>query len=437
MILSAGIAIAALRTAPGAGPPEDLPRKEPTTAFADVIEAGNRQTDGLGEAAFIDWLRDNPMLVNRLLMTVTRGDGVVVYESAGKKPARVSAGRPVIEPVEVSRSEGIYQVQLMPFSRDKFGPVSPVQRSIVRAATRPQLLWLLLLVAIPLSVMMSIAVARYLVSPLRSFERAGKLLASGELNARVSPELGRRSDEIAEFASTFDHMAAKIEGLVQAHQRLLRDVSHELRTPLARVLAAASLARKAADPSSAPEFDRIEREVDRLDGMIGRLLTYAELDAGEARVHRTALSLGELLTGIVEDAHIEADAKGRCIKLEIVSPCDVLGDAQLLKSAIENVLRNALRYTPRHSSVDITLRQLNVSCEVTIRDHGAGVQEEELPHLFKPFYQTDTARTPQGGGYGIGLAIARKAIEVHNGWVEAENVDDGGLLVRITLPLHN
>ncbi|MEM8814692.1 MAG: ATP-binding protein [Pseudomonadota bacterium] len=430
MILSAVVAITVLRATPNAGASDTFGSMSPSDLLANLVKAGSFQTQGRGEAAFVNWFRENTMFGSRLFVTITRADGELVYESAaGGRSAVAHLPRTALEPVTVRRIEGEYQVRVVPAAT--FG----LQRSIVRAAFQPQLLWLLLLIAIPLSVLLSVLVARYLVSPLRVFERAGARLARGDLQARVAPELGYRGDEIAEFASTFDRMAQKIEGLVKAHQRLLRDVSHELRTPLARVLAAASLARSAAEESSAPEFDRIEQEVGRLDGMISRLLTYAELDADEACINAVNVSLDRLVADIVEESRIEADADDRYIKLDIVSPCPVMGDAELLKSCIENVLRNALRYTPQHGRVEIVLRRTRLACELTLRDYGPGVPGEDLPHLFKPFYQTDTARAPQSGGYGIGLAIAHKAISLHKGWIEAENAEGGGLLVRITLPL--
>ncbi len=436
MILSAGAAIAVVRASFSVGPDDSFGPINPSEIVSNIVEAGNMQTRDQGEAAFIDWFSSNAMFRNRLFVTIARDDGELLYESpAGRHPDNTIMTPTIpFEPVTVLRPEGKYLVRIVPVEAFR---ISPVQRSIARAAFQPQLLWLLLLIAIPMSVLLSVLIARYLVSPLRIFERAGTQLARGDLEVRVASELGDRGDEIAEFASNFDHMAGKIEGLVKAHQRLLRDVSHELRTPLARVLAAASLARKASGDGTAPEFDRIEQEVARLDSMISRLLTYAHLDADEARISKAEVRLDRLVADIAEESRIEADAENRQIVLDVMPFSTVLGDAELLRSCIENVLRNALRYTPPHSAVDVMLKRTSLVCELTIRDHGPGVAEEELEHLFKPFYQTDPAREPQFSGYGIGLAIADKAIELHNGWIEAENADGGGLLVRITLPLAN
>jgi len=434
MFLSAAIAITVLRSASSHGPPEEtFGRPIQLKRIAAYVEVGSVETAGQGEAAFLDWIRGNPMLTNRGSVEVARSDGEVIFVSdTNGQLVEARSGHSAPLPFTISRAEGDYQVSVLPANFGRFGTV---QRTIVRAAFQPQVVWLLLLVAIPLSVGLSMVIARYLVSPLRVFERAGVQLASGDLAVRVSPELGNRGDEIADFASTFDQMAARIEGLVQAHQRLLRDVSHDLRTPLARVLAAASLVRKATDGVAVGEFDRIEREVSLLDGMISRLLTYARLDAGDGALNVTKIRLDSLVVEIVDESLIEVEADDRPIAIDIRAPCTVNGDLQLLTSCIENVLRNALHHTPPHCPVNIELNCAHGMCVLTVRDHGPGVPEDDLLHLFKPFYQTDPARAPQFSGYGIGLAIAYKAMELHDGSIEAKNAADGGLLVTITLPL--
>lgn len=436
MLLSAVIATFVLRMGPALVPGPITPTG-PAETLAEMIASGSDLTRGQGEAAFIDWLRNNPLIAKHLKLKVARGDGEVVYESVveGRGKAAASVVLPMPS-VTVVRAEGEYEVSFLPVFTSRFGPTTSVQRTLARAAFQPGILLLLVLTAVPLSVGLSLLVARYLVSPLRSFERAGARLAAGDLQVRVSPELGNRRDEIAAFASNFDHMAAKIEGLVEAHRRLLRDVSHELRTPLSRVLAAASLARKAVgDGVAADEFDRIEREVDLLNGMIRRLLTYVQLESGEARICLEDVQLDQLLADIVDRSRIEPAAEDRRISLRSDVPCIVGGDPWLLTSAIENVLRNALRHTPKTRPVEIGLRRDGDTCLLTIRDYGPGVPEDELEHLFKPFYQTDVARAPQSGGYGIGLAIVQQAIAMHDGTIVVENAVGGGLKVSIELPL--
>ena len=435
MILSALVAIAVLRFGPVLLPEAAMRPSGPVATLAGIIEAGNAETKGQGEAAFIDWLRGNPLISRYLNLKVARSNGEVIFESTAGGAARATPVTLPMPSVTIARAEGDYEVSFVPVFSDRFGPTTPVQRSLARAAFQPQLLWILLLTAIPLSLGLSVLIARYLVSPLRSFERAGAKLAAGDLRVRVAPELGNRGDEIAAFASNFDHMAGKIESLVDAHRRLLRDVSHELRTPLSRVLAAASLARKAAGDVATGEFDRIEREVDLLNDMIRRLLTYAQLESGEAGITAEEVRLDRLLAEVVDRSRIEPAAEGRRISLQSNVPCVVNGDPQLLTSCIENVLRNALYHTPAGQPVEIRLLREEGRCVLTIRDHGPGVPDSELEHLFKPFYQTDDARAPQFGGYGIGLAIVHEAVAVHEGSITVGNASDSGLCVTIRLPL--
>lgn len=435
MFLSALIAVVVLRIGPEFIPDSMVRPPGPIETLGEMIEAGSVQTRGEGEEAFIDWFRGNPLVSRHLNVKVTRGGSEVVYESPAGEDFKATPLTLPMPSVTVTRAEGEYEVSFLPVFTSRFGPSTPVQRTIARAAFQPELIWLLLLSAIPVSIGLSMLIARYLVSPLRSFERAGARLAAGDLQVRVAAELGNRGDEIAAFASNFDHMAGKIEHLVEAHRRLLRDVSHELRTPLSRVLAAASLARKAAGEVATEEFDRIEREVDLLNGMIRRLLTYVQLESGEARIDMEEIQLDRLLADVVDRSRIEPAAEERRISLRSDVPCVVSGDRQLLTSGIENVLRNALHHTPKGQPVDIRLKRGDDLCVLTIRDHGPGVPEGELRHLFKPFYQTDVARAPQFGGYGIGLAIVQQAVARHNGTVVAENAAGGGLQVSIELPL--
>ena len=436
MFLSALIAVVVLRIGPELIPDSMLRPPGPIETLGGMIEAGSVETRGEGEEAFVDWLRANPLLSRHLNLKVTRGGGEVIYESlAGQGGFKATPLTLPMPSVTVTRAEGEYEVSFLPVFTSRFGPSTQVQRTIARAAFQPELIWLLLLTAIPVSIGLSMLIARYLVSPLRSFERAGARLAAGDLQVRVAPQLGNRGDEIAAFASNFDHMAGKIEDLVEAHRRLLRDVSHELRTPLSRVLAAASLARKAAGDVAKNEFDRIEREVDLLNGMIRRLLTYVQLESGEARIRMKPVQLDRLLAEIVDRSRIEPAAEQRRISLRSDVPCVVTGDPQLLASAIENVLRNALHHTPKEAPVEIRLQRGDNSCALVVRDHGPGVPETELRHLFTPFYQTDVARAPQFGGYGIGLAIVQQAVARHEGTVVARNAAGGGLRVSIELPL--
>ncbi len=409
---------------------------------AAIVTVGSAETEGRGEAAFIEWFKESPVIGGRFEVSVAREDGTVVYASRTMEDLSNPWDSDLQFPsFTVERTEGKYTVSIVPGVKPRrgaggpFGSVSPVRRTIAQATFQPNFIWLLVLIAVPMSVALSVLIARYLVSPLRVFERAGARLAEGDLQVRIAPELGRRGDEIAQFAATFDQMAERIERLVLAHRNLLRDVSHDLRSPLARVHAAASLARTVADPAVLPELDRIEDEVDGLDSMIERLLMFSRLDAQDAGLCLQEIDIHAFLREIVEELRFEASVDGREITLNEGDACHVSADTRLLRSSIENVVRNALRYAPPETPVDVSQSVLDEICTIEVRDDGPGVREEQLEQLFEPFYQTETAREPQHGGFGIGLAIARRAVELHGGAISAANAGSGGLRISISLPI--
>jgi two-component system sensor histidine kinase CpxA len=221
---------------------------------------------------------------------------------------------------------------------------------------------------------------------------------------------------------------------------LLNDISHELRSPLARLNVALGLARQRSGPESASMLERIELEASRLNELIGRLLTLARIEEGQQSVAQTPVPLDELVTNIAEDAEFEAQAR-RCHVRSVTAPGDwlVAGDGSLLHSAIENVVRNAIRYTREGTTVEVRLERDETSggaeSVIRITDCGPGVPPDALEKLFQPFYRLDDARGRQTGGVGLGLAIAERAIRFHGGRVAATNRADGGLLVELRLPL--
>lgn len=280
--------------------------------------------------------------------------------------------------------------------------------------------------------------ARHVARPLSTLRAATRELARGNLAVRVGPAMGRRRDEFAGLAHDFDRMAERLDGLVTAERRLLRDISHELRSPLARLYVALGLARHQAGPEQAG-LDRIEREAERLNTLIGQLLTLARLESGTTGPAREAVELASVVRDVAADADFEARSRGRAVRVSEASDAGVLGDAELLRSAIENVVRNAVRHTRAGTTVEIALR-----CEVaadalrarvTVRDHGPGVPEAALPYIFEPFYRVGDARERATGGVGLGLTIAHRTIRLHGGTVRAANAPDGGLVVELTLPV--
>jgi len=274
--------------------------------------------------------------------------------------------------------------------------------------------------------------AKYLASPIGKLRKATQRFADGDLSTRVADQLGRRRDELASLAKDFDVMAERIEGLVTSQQRLSRDVSHELRSPLARMNVALEIAKQKSNGETSTFFQRIESESQRLNDMISRLLTLSKLESGSKDFDRRELNLRSLVEQVAADADFEANAKNRSVNITKADDCRVVGSDSLIRSAVENVLRNAIRYTKEETAVDVSLTNTNGKATVRIVDHGEGVPEFELANLFRPFYRVGEARDRGSGGTGLGLAIAQQAILAHDGKISAKNEGDG-LAVEIVL----
>jgi two-component system sensor histidine kinase CpxA len=304
-----------------------------------------------------------------------------------------------------------------------------------RVLARPRVIALPLVVAALVSGLACLVLARYLTAPLARLRRATESYASGDLSARVAPSLGARQDEVAELARAFDRMAEQLQALMSAQRQLLSDVSHELRSPLARLQVALGLARQRAEGRASNEFDRIERETERLNELIGQVLSLARLESGVTAPAREPVDLAELLERVAADADFEARAANRRVEIAHSTPAVVEGDARLLQSALENIARNAVRYTAEGTAVTLSLARDTQQARwlVTIHDHGPGVPDDTLPRLFEPFVRVGDARDRASGGYGLGLAIARKAIRLHGGEVSARNEPEGGLSVVVAL----
>jgi two-component system sensor histidine kinase CpxA len=282
--------------------------------------------------------------------------------------------------------------------------------------------------------------AWFLTMPVVRLRAATRQLAAGDLTARAGAPSIRRRDEVAGLMRDFDTMASRIETLVNAQSRLLNDISHELRSPLARLNVALGLARQRSGPESASMLERIELEAGRLNELIGRLLTLARLEDGEQPAPSSPVLLDEVVLSVTEDAEFEAQARHCHVRSEIPpGSWAVRGDASLLHSAIENVVRNAIRYTREGTTVHVCLeKKKNAGGEeaaVRVTDCGEGVPPDALKKLFLPFYRLDDARGRQTGGVGLGLAITERAVRFHGGSVSATNRADGGLAVEIRLPL--
>jgi two-component system sensor histidine kinase CpxA len=264
--------------------------------------------------------------------------------------------------------------------------------------------------------------------PVRALQKAVERFGRGDLGARVN---STRLDELGQLARTFDRMAGRIETLLAAERRLLLDISHELRSPLARLGVAVELARSGEDLDAA--LNRIQKESDRLNSLVGGLLQVTRAEGDPNTLRRTPVRLDELLRQLVEDANLEAAARGCSIDYGRSEPVTVEGDPELLRRAMENVIRNAIRYSPRESEIKISLAHSGGHALVDVRDYGPGVPEEALPRLFDPFYRVESDRGRASGGIGLGLSIARRAIELHKGVIRARNASPG-LEVELQLP---
>jgi len=303
----------------------------------------------------------------------------------------------------------------------------------------PPMLFIRLLVLIPLSGAGCYWLTLYVTAPIIRLSHAVRQFAAGDHSIRVGSELAARKDEISQLASDFDFMASRIESLISSQRNLLRDISHELRSPLARLRVALELCRQKGEAESKKYLNRIERESERLNQLIGETLTLNRYDSGVPLPVESLIDLERLIREIVEDADFEAQGFNRGVKLVSCDNCTVKGSEESLRRAVENVVRNAVRYTSEGSVVEVSLRQSGEGKEchalVTVRDHGPGAPEDTLSMLFKPFYRVDKDRDRLTGGAGLGLAITEAAVRLHRGGVSASNAPGGGLLVEITLPL--
>ena len=270
--------------------------------------------------------------------------------------------------------------------------------------------------------------AFHLTKPVRQLEKAVAGFGQGDFSARVR---STRSDELGQLARAFDRMADRIETLLAAEHRLLLDISHELRSPLARLGVAVELARSGEDRDSA--LDRIQKESDRLNALVGQLLQVTRAEGDPKTLRPAPVRIDRMAAELVHDSDIEAAARGSSLVLERTEPATVEGDAELLRRAVENVIRNAIRYAPAGSRVEVSVSRTNGTCAVRVRDYGPGVPEEALGRIFDPFYRVGTDRDRASGGVGLGLSIARRAVELHRGKLSARNMNPG-LLVQMELP---
>jgi two-component system, OmpR family, sensor kinase len=337
-------------------------------------------------------------------------------------------------PRDRPESPGIRQIQAADghhYTLFALGHGAQTHAPLLRYRLHPTLPPIPIVATLAASILTALLLAGYVAKPIRSLRAAFEAVASGDLDRRIAPYLGGRHDELTDLGRDFDRMADRLKASMQGQRRLLHDVSHELRSPLARMQAAAGLMRQNPDQLEAM-ITRIEDEIMRIDHLVGELLTLSRLETGDLITEEEEVDMRDLVRDIVHDANFEARAHEREVIWDDRGSARVHGRPELLHSAIENIVRNALQHAPEsrivrvETSVDAVKRQYTLR----VRDSGCGVPEGELPDLFTPFFRGARARPD---GHGLGLAIARRSIEAHGGTIRANNRSGGGLSVEIVL----
>lgn len=267
------------------------------------------------------------------------------------------------------------------------------------------------------------------ISPIRKVATSIALFGQGNLSVRVETD---RDDEIGQLGRSFNEMAERLERLIVSERRLLSDISHELRSPLARLKFAMKLARTSSDSTAA--LERIERDVDRIASLVADIVEINVVEDDPALQDKREICVRDIVDEVVQACNVEAEMRGCAIEVKGDVCGSVQGNPELLRRAVENVLRNGIRYSPEKSPIELSLSENADDAIISIRDYGPGVPKEALARIFDPFFRVEEARNTNGGGSGLGLSIAKRAIQLHRGSIIAENATPG-LRVGITIPL--
>jgi two-component system sensor histidine kinase CpxA len=283
---------------------------------------------------------------------------------------------------------------------------------------------------------LSFLLAWFFTRPIKKLQEAiGEI--TDDLGDRDSlNQLSKRTDEFGDLAKDFSKMASHIESAISSKDRLLSDVSHELKSPLARLQISLGLAYKKQTEQNYTELDRIKLEADRMNAMVTSLLEYSKLEHHELQQELKTIELDTFLKSVTDDAEFEGKANGIIVKTEFASNISLSAQPSMLLSCFENVLRNAIRYATNEVIVRCKLDQENNSVLIEIIDDGCGVPNEQLEKIFDAFYRPESDRSRLSGGVGLGLSIAKKVIDAHEGKIVAKNVEPTGLAICIQLPVN-
>ena len=276
-------------------------------------------------------------------------------------------------------------------------------------------------------------IARGVAKPVEALRGATQRMAAGELSARVGPKWTSQQDELGQLARDFDGMAERIESLVAHERSVLQDLSHELRSPLARLQLILDLARSGKPGDAAEQFRRGEAEIERLDRMIGEMLALSRMEADLPGMERERVSLAGMVRARVDAAGIEAQAREVTLSTAANATPIVIGNNALLERAVDNLLGNAIKFSPLGGAVDVHIDQRGDKAVIRVQDRGPGVPEAEIESLFRPFFRG--ANAAYANGHGLGLTIVQRIVRAHGGCVEAINREGGGLIVELLLPL--
>jgi len=410
---------------------------DPLLAASSALESGGRT--GLG-----NWLRNFPETRGITLYVIddqsndllgrplsTRISGALKRHREFQRSR--SSGRN--DPRNLRRSRHLSQLVSANGETFTFFVSTSRIRDAIWGATDVRLV--LLIFALLVSGAVSYALASAISRPVQKLRNATVTLADGDLDVRVANSIGNRRDELGMLGRDFDTMATNLQRAAQQQTELSRNISHELRSPLARMRVAVELARSKAGELS--EFARLDDEAERLDDLIGQILSYTKLDA---LPHQglIEIDLADVVAEVAENVNFECrsdSAKGVSVSTKPTPAIMVPGHYEVLVSAVENIVRNAVRHSPPGSQVTIDVITDSENVGIEICDSGPGVRSDDIPRLFDPFFRTrESAEADSNGGTGLGLAIARRAVELHHGEIVARNRAEGGLCVVITLPRH-